>query len=67
MIYSYAHSRFSESQMTADLDSIWKELDRCGPGEQQLISRADLLAEGCVAALPADVRARIEALLMEMP
>jgi uncharacterized protein len=40
-------------------------LERCWSGEQQLISRADLLAEGRAAELPADVQARIEAMLTQ--
>ncbi len=42
-------------------------LERCWSGEQKLISRADLLAEGRAAELPADVQARIEAMLAEFP
>jgi hypothetical protein len=38
-------------------------LERCWAGEQQLISRADILAEGRAAELPGDLRARIEAML----
>jgi uncharacterized protein len=38
-------------------------LMRCWSGEQQLISRSDILAEARAAELPADVRARIEAML----
>jgi uncharacterized protein len=40
-------------------------LERCWSGEQQLISRADILAEARAAELPAEGRARIEALLTE--
>jgi uncharacterized protein len=42
-------------------------LERCWSGEQQLISRADLLAEGRAAELPADVQTRIAAMLTELP
>ncbi len=42
-------------------------LERCWLGEQQLISRTDILAEARAAVLPAEVRARIEALLTEFP
>jgi len=84
--FAAAHSQFTESLMTPDLEVIWKELRhvgqsldeevraqlrfeirrilvRCWSGEQQLISRADLLAVARAAAFPADVRARIEAML----
>jgi uncharacterized protein len=42
-------------------------LERCWLGEQRLISRADLLAEAHATELPADVQARIEAMLTEFP
>jgi putative phosphoesterase len=84
--FAAAHSQFTESLMTHDLEVIWKELHhvgrsldedvraqlragmrrilvRCWSGEQQLISRSDILAEARAAELPADVRARIEAML----
>jgi putative phosphoesterase len=84
--FAAAHSQFTESLMTHDLEVIWKELhhvgqsldeevraqlragmrrilERCWSGEQQLISRADILAEAREAELPADVRARIEVIL----
>jgi putative phosphoesterase len=40
-------------------------LERCWSGEQQFISRADVLAEARAAELPADLRARVEAMLAE--
>jgi putative phosphoesterase len=41
--------------------------ERCWSGEQQLISRADILAEARAVELPTDVQARIEAMLTEFP
>jgi putative phosphoesterase len=88
--FAAAHSQFTESLLTPDLEVIWKELlqvgqsldedvrvklrarmrrmlERCWSGEQNSISRADLLAEGRAAELPADVRARMEAMLTALP
>ena len=88
--FAAAHSQFTESLMTPDLEVIWKGLnrvgqsldedmrsklwaglrqilERCWSGEQERISRADLLAAAPAAVLPAEVRARIEAMLMEIP
>jgi len=84
--FAAAHSQYTESLMTPDLEAVWKELnhvgqsldqemrarlraamlrilERCWSGEQQLISRADILDAGRAVELPADVRARVEALL----
>jgi putative phosphoesterase len=53
-----------DEQMRARLRAgMLRILERCWSGEQQLISRADILAEARAAELPTDLLARIEALL----
>jgi putative phosphoesterase len=85
--FAVAHSQFTESLMTPDLEIVWKELEyvgrsldvevramlragmrqileRCWSGELAAITRADLLTELRAATLPADVRLKIESMLM---